>query len=577
MQIDDYIKLEQTKAIYDNTKILVVGIAVVTLVTVFVFWSKAPKEYLLIWLFAACLIIMGRLLSIRAFRKRVVRSADSQFWLMMSAFWSFVTGLHWGIVPAYFLPSDATIFTIFVSIVYTGHLAGAISTNSAFSFGFLSVGIPTTTLFAGRFFYEGGQFYNTVGLLVLFYFAVSLALSRNSEKLFREARELTYKNMQLTEELLVQKDAAELATRTKDRFLAAASHDLRQPLHSSGLLLSALDKYVHEPEGKSLLSDIRASSKALNHSFNSLLDVSRLDAGVVTAHHKHLEIMSLIEPIARDGRIRAEQNGLTFQVAGDQAIVISDPVLLERILNNLVSNALSYTKSGEVKLSWNHIQNQRLRVLVSDSGIGIPSDHINEIFSEYYQVNNPERDRDKGFGLGLAIVDRLCKILRVDLYVSSTLKGGTTFALYLPIGDRSQVQSAETVSRQITSLAGVQVLVIDDDASVRKSMKSLLTTWGCNVSCADSNAEAIEHIVHGSGMPEIIIADYRLRDDVTGVDVLENIFDEINDTLPAIIITGDTSPDRLRNINSSGYPVLHKPVAASALRSAIQSQLLRSS
>lgn len=558
---------------YDNTKILILGMVGISLVTVYVFWAQSSTVSLLLWLAAAVGVIVGRLLTLRAFRANTVTIRDSQKWLNMSLLWSFLTGCHWGIVPTYFLSADATIYTLFVSIMYTGHLAGAISTNSAYHLGFVAVGVPTTLCFAGRFFYEGGSFYNTVGVMVVFYFAVSLLLSRNSAKLFREARELNFKNMALMDELVVQKDTAEQATQSKDRFLAAASHDLRQPLHSSGLLLSALDEYVNDAKGKALLQDIRMSGEALSHSFSSLLDVSRLDAGIVESNPRHIDLSKHIQPLLLDGKVQASEKGLNFTSEGDDVAVYIDPVLFERVLHNLISNAVAYTPSGDVSINWLKVDSERARIVVKDTGIGIDPAQLNDVFSEYYQINNPERDRDKGFGLGLAIVERLCTILDVKLYVSSVIGAGTTFALYVPLGEFELVVDNNDTARSVGSLDNLTVLVIDDDPSVRKSMQHVLTAWGCQVLSAESEDDAIA-ITHQ--LPEsldLIIADYRLRDDKTGTEAIERICDELNETVPAIIVTGDTSPERLKQLTNSGFPVLHKPVSAAAMRSAIQRQV----
>jgi len=573
VQIEDYIKLEQTKAVYENTKIIILGMVGVSLATVYIFWTQSSPFELLLWLVAAVGVIVGRLLTLRAFRLNNVSFENSQFWLNLSLLWSFITGLHWGLVPAYFLSTNEAIYTLLVSIMYTGHLAGAISTNSAYSHGFIAVGIPTTLCFAGRFFYEGGSFYNTLGVMVIFYFGVSALLSRNSAKLFREARELLFKNIKLMDQLVVQKNAAEQATQSKDRFLAAASHDLRQPLHSSGLLVSALDEYVTDPKGRALLGDIRMSGEALSHSFNSLLDVSRLDAGVIESNPRHLRFDNYVQSLLRDCQIQASEKGLNFTSEGQDIAIYSDPILLERILHNLISNAVAYTPSGTITITWSKVDSLRARIVIEDMGIGIDPANLNDIFSEYYQINNPERDRKNGFGLGLAIVQRLCNILDIKLYISSTLGFGTTIALYTQLGDLEQVVDKQKSARSIASLNNITVLVIDDDPVVRKSMKHALTAWGCQVLTAESQDDAVNITSQLEANLDLIIADYRLKDNLTGTEAIERICDELNKAIPSIVVTADTSPERLQQLTISGFPVLHKPVSAAALRSAIQRQV----
>lgn len=573
MQIEEYIKLEQAKAVYENTKILISGAVAVSLVTLFVFWSEVPSFVLYIWIGAAVGIIIGRLLTLKAFRGNTITIENSQNWLNISLLWSFLTGCHWGLIPTYFLTTDATQYTVFVSIIYTGYLSGAISTNSAYPYGFIALGVPTTLCFAGRFFYEGGSFYNTIGIMVVFYFATSLLLARKSGKLFREARELNFKNMSLIDELVVQKDAAVQATQSKDRFLAAASHDLRQPLHSSGLLLSALEQYVDGSKGKALLQDIRMSGEALSHSFNSLLDVSRLDAGVVESNIRSIDLTKYLQPLLRDGQVRASEKGLTFNNSGEHIAVNTDSILFKRIVGNLVSNAIAYTSSGNIEVEWSKINLHYARIIIKDSGIGIDPSQFNDIFSEYYQVDNPERDREKGFGLGLSIVQRLCTMLNIGLYVSSVLGEGTTFALYIQLGNLSDTIKTPEQIRSLGNLQSITALVIDDDASVRKSMSEVLQVWGCKVITEASQESAVTTVSQLDTNLDLIVADYRLRDNKTGAEAIEAIRDELNQAIPAIIVTGDTSPERLQQLTMSGLPVLHKPVSASALRAAIQQQI----
>lgn len=574
MQIEDYIVIEQTKAVYGNTVIVVLGFIGVSLVTAFMFWEQTSLAGLHAWLVAAVVIVTGRLATLKVFRSKKVGILNSQFWLNTSMLWSFITGVHWGIVPTYFLSAEATFHTLFVSIVYTGHLASAISSNSAYSRGFFAVGIPTTLCFAGRFFYEGGGFYNTIGIMVVIFFGISALLSRNSEKLFREARELNFKNMTLMKELVIQKDAAELATRSKDSFLAAASHDLRQPLHASGLLLSALEEYVTDPRGKGLLHDIRLSGEALNHSFSSLLDVSRLNAGVIESRPRHVNLQRQMYILLRDGNIQAREKGLNFDYFGEEIAVHTDPALFERVINNLVSNAVTYTHTGGIAVSWLKSGSRYARILIQDTGIGIDQSHLLDVFSEYYQIDNPERDREKGFGLGLVIVQRLCTILNINLYLSSQPDTGTVFALYIPLGDLDRVIEKTMKTKLIGSLRNLTVLVIDDDQSVCRSMDQVLTSWGCRVLTACSQSEAVAQMETLDEPLDLIIADYRLREGKTGTDAIEFICDELNESIPAIIITGDTSPERLKMLRDSGFPVLHKPVTAAAIRAAIQRQIM---
>ena len=550
------------------------GTASVTSATFLMFWfGDFPKLNLLLWYGAAGVLILLRWLTSRPYDPNKLTMSNYRFWLNLSLFWSFMGGVHWGLIPVFFLTDEVTIYTLFTSFILTGYTASAISTNAAYPPAFVGFAFPASMMFAARFLYHGDDFHLAVGYMIVFFFAVSCLLSRSAKQTFLEARELNFKNMALMDELVVQKDAAEQATLSKDRFLAAASHDLRQPLHSAGLLLSALDQYVEHNDGKELLDDLHQSNEALNHSFNSLLDVSRLDAGVIEARPKHLWLKDLLAPLGKEYQIQATQKGLQLGFHIEANAVHSDPILLERVLHNLISNAIAYTAAGSVTIRVKKLDGNLLRLTVSDTGLGIAAEELNEIFSEYYQINNPERDRNKGFGLGLAIVKRLCDILGIRIHISSQLGNGTTFALYLPLGDESAARQKQQQTWSLANLSGTTVLVIDDDRGVTKSMERLLSSWGCRVLCAESEEQAVQAIVETDVEPDVIIADFRLREDKTGVEAVNRVFDELNQTIPSIIVTGDTSPDRLQKLRASGFPVLHKPVSPALLRSAIQRQL----
>ncbi len=574
MDIQDYLKIEQTNAVYKNLFLILFGTSFVTFATFVVFWSgDFSKTNLLVWIVSAACLVFFRWLSCRGFNANQTSLKNYKYWLNLSLFWSFLGGIHWGLIPTFFLTNEVTVYTLFSSFVLTGYTASAISTNAAYPPAFAAFAFPASMMFAGRFILQGDEFHIAIGSMIIFFFVVSLMLSLKAKQIFTEGRELNFKNIQLMEALRIQKEAAEQATRSKDRFLAAASHDLRQPMHSTGLLLSALEQYVNDSSGQEILANLRQSNAALNHSFNSLLDVSRLDADVIKAHRIHVKTQDILDSLERDYAIEAANKDLKLVVRASQESIITDPILFERVMQNLLANAINYTPAGSIELEVREVAYQRVRILVRDTGIGIAADQLCEIFSEYYQIDNPERDRNKGFGLGLAIVQRLCVKLGIPIYVSSQLSVGTTFALYLPLGDCKRVELNVEQKVPLVDLSGVTMLVIDDDAGIQMSVHNLATSWGCNVLMADSEESAVELVVKTEIQVMLIIADYRLRENKTGIAAINRICDELNRNIPSIIVTGDTSPQRLQELTASGFTVLHKPVSPSLLRSAIQREL----
>ena len=369
--------------------------------------------------------------------------------------------------------------------------------------------------------------------------------------------------------LYQQLEAANLA---KSRFLAAASHDLRQPLHALNLFVTQLRRETDQAEQARLVERIDASVAAMNELFSSLLDISKLDAGVVTPSVSDFPVDVLLKRIEMTFAAAAREKGLRLRVISNRAFIRSDFILLERILLNLVSNAIRYTVGGGVMVGCRR-RGDALRIEVWDSGIGIPEDQRSSIFREFYQLPAAERDRSGGLGLGLAIVDRLCRLLGHPIELISQLGRGSRFVVVVATAPRRRLteQPLETVTDQTM---GKLVLVIDDDALVLDSMRGALKSWGCNVVTASSGAAALACLAELERTPDLIISDYRLADGDNGIRAIERLRKALSAPVPAFLISGDTAPERLREARASGYYLLHKPVLPITLRATI-SQLLK--
>jgi two-component system, sensor histidine kinase len=297
---------------------------------------------------------------------------------------------------------------------------------------------------------------------------------------------------ELAADLERQKDIAERANRAKSMFLAAASHDLRQPVQALGLFVGALRGVAMAPEGRRMLAQIEASITAMNGLFTALLDGSRLDAGIVTVERQPFAIRSVIDRVCRDFVREAETKrvSLVWKVCAE--VVDSDPVLVERILRNLVSNAVLYTERGRIVVGCRR-RGPRIALQVWDTGVGIPEHQQALVFQEYYQLGNPERDRAKGLGLGLAIVRRLADLLGNPLTLRSKPGKGSCFEVVLPLAaERTGVQEASPDEPKAAAAARL-VVVIDDEQAIREATSSLLKSWGHRVIAAGSGDEAIEH------------------------------------------------------------------------------------
>ena len=410
-------------------------------------------------------------------------------------------------------------------------------------------------------------FFALVGWIMIDRFAKTL---RQHERLNLELEErVAEKSRALAIEAARQAEArrdADSANLAKSRFLAAASHDLRQPLHALGLFASALNQRTQDAESRELTGRINQSIGALESLFNEVLDVSRLDAGAVTANLQAVSLQPLFERIANDMSSGAEEKGLALRFVPTRRVVRSDPVLLERILRNLVANAIRYTDSGGI-LVGARPRSGRVVLEVRDSGIGIPEEQHARVFEEFYQVGNAGRDQRQGLGLGLSIVRRLCDLLGHELAFASSPGRGTTFRLGFE--EAELPPPGETVAAPATveqSIAGARVVVIDDDRDVRDGMGAVLRSWGCEVA-AVATAEEARRAVDPGAPPSLLIVDYHLGPGATGVDAARLLGREWGGGIPILVISGESSGDELARIRESGFPMLQKPVSPAKLRS----------
>jgi signal transduction histidine kinase len=362
------------------------------------------------------------------------------------------------------------------------------------------------------------------------------------------------------------RDAAQAADRAKSRFLAAASHDLRQPLHALGLFAAQLPAHVRDHEGVQLADRIRGSVESLESLLSALLDISKLDAGAVEPRPQAVALDPLFARLASDFAPIALENGLKLAIVPTRRVVRSDPVLLERILRNLVDNALKQTRAGGVVIGARPRGNE-VAIEVHDSGPGIAAGERERVFEEFYQIGNPERDRARGLGLGLAIVRRLAELLGHRVEVDSEPGRGSVFRIVARRDDPPPVAVPEAVAPPPGSLAGRRILVVDDEADVRVGTASLLASWGGDCVAAATVDEALDRA--GGRAPDAMIVDWRLAAGATGFDAVARLRAAFGAAIPALIVSGASAPDDLARIKASGMPLLHKPVAPAKLRSAI--------
>jgi two-component system, sensor histidine kinase len=366
------------------------------------------------------------------------------------------------------------------------------------------------------------------------------------------------------------------ASQHKSRFLAAASHDLRQPMHALGLFVAQLRNHMTSAEGSRLVDRIDDAVTGMNELFNALLDITKLDAGAVTPTIAEFPVAGLLGRIGGTFAAVAQEKGLSLRLAPTSAWVRSDPVLLERIVLNLVSNAVRYTTSGGIVVGCRR-RGVLLRVDVADSGPGIPEDQRRKIFGEFYRLADAAKTNQAGLGLGLAIVERLCALLDHAIEVTSTPGKGSCFSVTVPMAAPAALSKSEQPQQAALDVAmGKLVVVIDHDALVLESIRGLLCDWGCRVVTAATPEAALTEVkrIGREARPDLIISDYHLADGQSGITAIAKLR-EAYGAVPAFVMSGDTAPERLREARASSHHLLHKPVQPITLR-AMVNRLLKS-
>lgn len=371
-------------------------------------------------------------------------------------------------------------------------------------------------------------------------------------------------------ELRAAKEQAEHADMAKSQFLASASHDLRQPVQSLFFFHEILASRLRGHPCRPVVANMQAGLDALKTLLDGLLDISRLHAGAVEVHETVFPVSMLLDRLAAENAARAESLGIALRVVPSSAWIRSDLAHLERILRNLLDNALKYTGRGGAVLLGCRRAGPELRIMVADTGLGIPPDKHEAVFEEFVQLGNPERDRSRGLGLGLAIVRHLGRLLRHDIGMRSRPGHGSSFWVAVPMA-RPRREGRPATAPPLLAAAGNNglALVVEDEALVLVGLRAMLESWGWQVLAAQSGEEAVRLVTGSARAPDLIIADYRLRGDETGVKVVRDIHGVCALTIPAVVLTGDTSPERIAECRQSGLQVMHKPISADALHAVL--------
>ena len=523
------------------------------------------------WLWCiACVVLAG--LRLLLFQPRPSgepeASAPDRGWLTLL----FVTSVTWGVGPALFILGNPSAATLLAGMLLAAAGLSAPLVAASRPAVYLSL-VPSlapllVTLTLGPSLHLLPVSANELLLAALAasFLAVLLRLTLNQNDSLALLLAVRFHNEDLVGQLRAQIEVAARANQEKTRFIASAAHDLRQPLHALGMFCAALEQHLQNTPEKPLVHNMMSAIEALEGSFGAMLDISRLDAGIVEAAPRTFPIRDVFRRLYQQFGGDAEARNLALRFRATRRIVHSDPLLLERILANLVQNALRYTRRGGVLVAARrHARGVALEVW--DTGLGIPADKREMIFREFYQIDNPERDRSRGLGMGLAIVQRLCALLQHPLEVHSTEGRGSLFRVLVPAGDASAIHapSAEADTLPPRRLGTVTVLLIDDERAIRDATRELLKPLHVDVLTAGTIEEAVAQARDAREPIDLILSDWRLRGQENGVDAVRAVRAVAGEATPAVLITGETSPELLKLAHESGLVILHKPLQPRAL------------
>jgi signal transduction histidine kinase/ActR/RegA family two-component response regulator len=564
------IKAEQLHMHFQQLPAVIIAPALGAIFTAWVLWGAVNLTYLVIGLTLILSMSCFRLVLYKVYFSTPRDLLSDQRWRRLSILTAFISGLSWGCAAIFLYPPAIAEYKVYMLVLLAliPIAPAPVASLAIYMPTFYAYYIPSITPFIVVLGSQDSRGDSMTAVLLLMMMGATITFANKYSGLLAES-------INLRLQLVDNKKSLENAALEKTKFLAAASHDLRQPAHALGLFLESLTKQVSDIRGLEVLGLIKQSAETLRVMLNGILDISQLDAYVVEVHKKNFNIGKLMLYLYKEYRPQAMKKDLGFHYVPTSLTVYSDPALIERILRNFISNALKYTNHGKIVIGCRR-QDGLVKLQVFDTGLGIPDADQQLIFNEYFQLNNHERNQKKGLGLGLSIIKRLAELLDHKISMHSRPGKGSMFSIQLPIAGNLQIDNADVVdplSSGAELLKNKLVLVIDDDEAVRKAMEYVMREWGGSALTCETSVEAMQILGQKNITPDLLIIDYHLTNSETAETVIAGIRSIIYKQTPTIIITGDTDPQCIRNAHEAGHMLLHKPLHPDKLKACIFSQL----
>jgi two-component system, sensor histidine kinase len=563
------VRAESIRTLYLQMRNATAAAMIVTVYMAATAWAFSPHDAVLGWLAVQLLSQVGRETLRRRFFARAPADDELEPWARRSALYMGVAGAIWGSTMLLFAHPGQPI-TVALTLCGLYGISGGSVPGNAYNPAGLYAFVGTIFAFVlARLLAIGDFDYAVLGFASVGFALIMIGFCRVQARAIGESFRIRFENEELLAALAREKaeaDAArtkaESASLAKSQFLAAASHDLRQPLYALGLFSASLKELKLDAAGRETVARIGGSIGAMERLFDGLLDISKLEAGAVIAHPEPVNIDALFDRLSGYHRPIALAKGLDLRLHSDGEWVMTDPVLIEQVMSNLIANAIRCTETGGVLIAARP-RDGALRFEVWDTGIGIAEADRARIFEEFVQLCNPERDRRKGLGLGLSIARRAAELLGARIAVASRPGKGSRFSFCQPLSEAHE--ATPVVTPAPTTAAQGRVLVIDDDNDVRTALGELLSRWGVAHDLAANGVEA--RAAAASGQYALILCDYRLPD-ANGLDLLADL-SALQPDAARTLITADFAPKLIAEAEARGIPLRHKPLAPETLRALV--------
>lgn len=511
-----------------------------------------------------------------------------QWHLHIFVFNSAISGILWGVAGVIFFVPGELEYQLIILLVIILKGAGSVSAVTVYLYAFYAYFPASILPISIMFILQGNINSMLVGAMSIGYLISLIIFGRRLNKTLLESLHLRHLNEELLNETQQQKEVALEANAAKTQFLAAASHDLRQPIHAlnlyNGLLKDKFNAYKNIDRNnilfekdvleqiKEIISNSHKTIENLQVLLDSLLDISKLDAGAIELNVQNFNFLNIVNRLKNDyfpvlKKIN-QYKKLSLVWPEEPVWVLSDENLIEQVLRNLISNALLYTHQGIIELRLSN-WGKNIRIEVIDTGMGIEKSKQKAIFSEFYQINHKNSSTHRhGLGLGLSIVKRIMPIINSEIHLESELGKGSRFYFEVAKGEYYEEQDQYQNSGIFdTSASHKSVLVIEDNIDVANAMRLLLEDWGYNTEVMDKLSSTLSMLTATNKKFDVIISDFQLDEDKTGIDAIKAVRQHLNQSIPALIVTGDINPEHLKTVEDSNIPVLHKPVSPLKLRS----------